>query len=238
MRQHIGKALQTRSQAIRNALIRYNEAVIAVFPLEPPTLKWEQVVEYVFLSDFDLLRDARQDIRERAWAEPTARLTMDQYFKAKRAKEEIIRLNVEIERLVTYIRDEEAYLVEKGEEIRETDAPLAHQVGVYLRERSRFTPLHMKRLRELSLLDGFTGTLEPGVRIATQRGQEEADAITEEMAVDKDGDVQGAEMVVDSEGNAGSDEEKDDDEDEDEDGDNETLAAMLDILHFDGPGDG
>lgn len=61
MRKHIGKALQTRSAAIHTALDHYNTAALAV---TPPclTLKWEEVVEYVFLSDFDLLRDAQQDI--------------------------------------------------------------------------------------------------------------------------------------------------------------------------------
>ncbi|KAF8181477.1 hypothetical protein K438DRAFT_1601622, partial [Mycena galopus ATCC 62051] len=53
---HIAKALQARSKAVRNAIDRYNAAAIA---LEPPmaTLTWEQVVEYTFLADFDILRD-------------------------------------------------------------------------------------------------------------------------------------------------------------------------------------
>jgi len=34
-----------------------------------------------FLADFDLLRDARQDISQRPWATPAGRLAMDLYFK-------------------------------------------------------------------------------------------------------------------------------------------------------------
>ena len=60
-----------------------------------PTLDWDQVVEYTFLADFDLLRDTRQDIRSRPWATPAARLAMDSYFKVLHAAEEIERLNVE-----------------------------------------------------------------------------------------------------------------------------------------------
>ncbi|KAJ7825761.1 hypothetical protein B0H14DRAFT_3088555 [Mycena olivaceomarginata] len=56
LRKHIAKALQTRSKTIRTALGRYNAAATS---LDPPcrTLKWEEVVEFTFLSDFDLLRD-------------------------------------------------------------------------------------------------------------------------------------------------------------------------------------
>ncbi|KAG6851987.1 hypothetical protein C0991_001368 [Blastosporella zonata] len=101
MRKHIGKALKTRSQAIRTALERYNMAAALVTPAKPP-LAWEQVVEYAFLSDFDLLRDCRQDIRERRWARPAARLAMDSYFKMERAQEEIERLNTTANQIVSY----------------------------------------------------------------------------------------------------------------------------------------
>lgn len=62
-RKHIGEVLQKRSAAIWTALDQYDTAARA---LQPPrtTLKWEDVVEYVFLSDFDLLRDARQNVQD------------------------------------------------------------------------------------------------------------------------------------------------------------------------------
>ncbi|KAJ7692509.1 hypothetical protein B0H14DRAFT_3100781 [Mycena olivaceomarginata] len=57
---HIVKALQARSKAVCNAIDRYNAAAIA---LDPPvaSLTWEQVVEYTFLADFDILRDTRAE---------------------------------------------------------------------------------------------------------------------------------------------------------------------------------
>ena len=69
MRKHIGKALQARSPAICTVLERYNTATLA---LNPPhrTLQWKEVVEYTFLADFNLLRDAHQDISQRIWATP------------------------------------------------------------------------------------------------------------------------------------------------------------------------
>jgi hypothetical protein len=109
LRKHIAKALQSRSQAIRTALDRYNTAARAL-PIPRRQLEWKEVVEYAFLADFDLLRDARQDISHRPWATPAGRLAMDLYFKIQRAREEIDRLNIEVKRVATYIRDEKHYL--------------------------------------------------------------------------------------------------------------------------------
>ncbi|KAJ7816298.1 hypothetical protein B0H14DRAFT_2374708 [Mycena olivaceomarginata] len=165
LRKHIAKALQTRSKTIRTALGRYNAAATS---LDPPrrTLKWEEVVEFTFLSDFDLLRDLEGNAAIRPWATPAARALMDTHFKILRAKEEIQRLNIEIRRLVTYIRDERDFLVAKEEEIRETDPNLAFFVHRYRMERGHFDDTHMKRLRKLQATykERFTGTLEPGVR--------------------------------------------------------------------------
>ncbi|KAF6742011.1 hypothetical protein DFP72DRAFT_994703 [Ephemerocybe angulata] len=109
LRRHISKSLQTRSQAIRTALERYNNAAAAMKPARP-SLSWDQVVEYAFLADFDLLRVSREDIRSRQWAQPIPRAMMHQYFKIQRAREEIHRLDIEIRRVVTYIQDERAFL--------------------------------------------------------------------------------------------------------------------------------
>jgi len=62
LHKHIGQALQKRSSAIHTALDRYN---VAAATLTPPrlSLKWDEVVEYAFLSNFDLLRDACQEFK-------------------------------------------------------------------------------------------------------------------------------------------------------------------------------
>ncbi|KAJ7736059.1 hypothetical protein B0H14DRAFT_3097554 [Mycena olivaceomarginata] len=164
LRKHIAKALQTRSKTIRTALGRYNAAATS---LDPPrrTLKWEEVVEFTFLSDFDLLRDPEGNAAICPWATPAARALMDTHFKILRAKEEIQCLNIEIRRLVTYIRDEWDFLVVKEEEIRETDPDLAFFVHRYHMERGCFDDTHMKRLRKLQATykERFAGTLELGV---------------------------------------------------------------------------
>ncbi|KAJ7066860.1 hypothetical protein B0H15DRAFT_925973 [Mycena belliarum] len=80
MRKHIAKALQARSAAVKTALETYNAAAARLRPPRPP-MTWEQVVDYAFLSDFDLLQEGREDIREQPWAKPAGRLAMDVHFK-------------------------------------------------------------------------------------------------------------------------------------------------------------
>jgi hypothetical protein len=164
MRKHIANALKARSRAIRTALDKYNIAATALVPPRQ-LLDWEQVVEYAFLSDFDLLRDTRQDIRSRPWATPAARLAIDQSFKLRRAKEEIKRLNIEIRRFATYMRDEDAYLRLKESSIVVSNPALANQIAIHRMERGRFNVHHTDILRKIYLLKGFTGTRELGTHL-------------------------------------------------------------------------
>ncbi|KAF8166890.1 hypothetical protein K438DRAFT_1484281, partial [Mycena galopus ATCC 62051] len=97
------------------------------------------------------------------WAQPAGRAAMDQHFKLLRADEELLRLNIEIRRFVTYMGDEEAFLVREEGRLREEGKEgLAHQVGLVRMERARFTTLHMSRLVKLSKEPGFTGDITPG----------------------------------------------------------------------------
>src|SRR5271168_2133139 len=156
LRRHIGKALKARSQAIRTALTKYNSAAAE---LQPPRveLSWDEVVEYAFLADFDLLRDTRQDIRERPWATPAARLAMDSYFKILRAREEIMRLNVEIPRFATYLHDEDIYLRAKETRIQPTDPTLANAIRIHRLESGRFNQHHSLTINKIVCLKGFSG---------------------------------------------------------------------------------
>ena len=140
-----------------------------------PLLSWENVVEYAFLADFDLLRDTREDITTKSWAKPASRLASDSYFKMERAKEEITRLNVEIRCVVTYMRDEERFLRRRESEIKGGDPSLAHQIHIIRMERGRFTDIHMARFIKLAHNPGFNGTLNPGISVdpSLHEGEEE-----------------------------------------------------------------
>ena len=153
--------------AIRTALTQYNAAAKA---LGHCTLEFDEVVEYVFLADFDLLRDTRQDISTRPWASPAAQLAINTYFKLCQAEEEVIRLNVEICRMVTYLVDEERYLQACETLYQDTHPALAHQISRYYSIHSRFTQLHLRSLKKISCLPGFSGTLTPGISVSHSPG--------------------------------------------------------------------
>ena len=107
--------------------IGYN---ITAQSLSPPhhTLTLEEVVKYTFLSNFQLLQDTCEDISQRPWASPMARLVLNMFFKMCRAQEEIIRLNVEIHCFVTYLQDKDWYLHACEEKLPTSHPTLAYQI--------------------------------------------------------------------------------------------------------------
>lgn len=91
---------------------------------------------------------------------------MDKYFKILRAREEIARLNIEIRRVITHLRDEEQFLLHKENEQKPVNAVLAHQIHLYRLERLRFAEIHIRRFKKLEATPGFTGTLTCGTAIS------------------------------------------------------------------------
>ncbi|KAF8166437.1 hypothetical protein K438DRAFT_1921486 [Mycena galopus ATCC 62051] len=148
MRSHIAKSLQAQSKSIRKAIDKYNTVALS---MDPPmlSLAWDEVVNYCFLAEFDILRDTRDSIRSRPWTRQNYRVAMDSYFKILRAQEEIKRLNIEIKRVVTWINDEDLFLRKKEDEYQESDPALAVQISHFW---------------TLAKLPGFTGSVSPGVR--------------------------------------------------------------------------
>ncbi|KAJ7585883.1 hypothetical protein C8J56DRAFT_787886 [Mycena floridula] len=163
MRKHIGQAVKTRSQAIQTALENYNNAAANLMPPRP-ALDWDTIIECAFLSEFDMLRDSRQDIREKPWAKPAGRSLQAQHYKILRAREEIIRCNIEITRLWTHMADEKAMLEAREQELSATNPALAYQVRQHRLERGRCDAIHIKRLTKLAKDPRFTGALTIGKR--------------------------------------------------------------------------
>ena len=233
LRKHIGKALQARSSAIRTALNRYNTATQA---LSPPrqTLHWKEVVEYAFLADFDLLRDARQDISQRPWAKPAARLATDLHFKISRAKEEIERLNVEIPRVATYIWDEDRYLRLCEEQVHVFNPPLTHHIFLHRMERARFDTHHIRRLKEISQLKGFSGSIAPGQSVdvmASASASIPNIKAPDDMSVEPPG--LGTQLDIVPQTPADKDTKEDlEDEEETEDAVEEVSSALYDVLRI------
>ncbi|KAJ7692021.1 hypothetical protein B0H14DRAFT_3531662 [Mycena olivaceomarginata] len=163
MRDKISKALKTRSEAIRRAIVIYNDAAAQ---LTPPRqrLTFAEVIQMISLAEFDVLRDTRQDIRLLPWAQPARREAMVLHFGIKRAKEEICRLNVEIKRLLTYLVDEHVDYYRAVAANIIVNPPLAIELQRRWRHSSRISATICKRIMQTSRLVGFSGTIFPGQR--------------------------------------------------------------------------
>jgi hypothetical protein len=153
----ISKAMKSRSKAIQNAIAKYNEAAGRMNPPRRP-LDWQRIADYNLVEEFELLRDAREDIRSARWSSEEVRETMKLHQKVKRADEEIQRLNVEMRRLYTSIIDEHT-LFTRVEAMLESE----HRIGVLgaLREfsgrRRRINRVLLAQLQEITRLKGYSG---------------------------------------------------------------------------------
>lgn len=221
LRKHIGKALQTCSAAIRAALSQYNAAAKV---LGHQTLEFEEVVEYAFLADFDLLRDMRKDISTRPWASPTAHLAINMYFKLCQAEEEVVHLNVEIRRVVTYLIDEDRYLRACEALYQDTNPALAYQISRYCAIRSRFTPLHLHTLEKISHLPRFRGTLTPGISVS--RGPGDSAHVPQRVPIQS---VLSSPPICTDDGEEEADEDLDDDHGDDLEEQCEALQHILSV---------
>ncbi|EIW73883.1 hypothetical protein CONPUDRAFT_68205 [Coniophora puteana RWD-64-598 SS2] len=156
----------TRSQAIRNAITRYNAAAAAMNPPRPP-LEWSKVSHYGFLDEFTLLRNTRQDITSRPWSKPVQREAMRSAFRVQRAQEEIERCNVEVRRLHTAIIDEETHFASVVARLRVEGSVLLTVTEDFCLRRSRVNRRLMDRITQIHELRGFSGEMTPGVRNGT-----------------------------------------------------------------------
>ncbi|KAG2114526.1 hypothetical protein DEU56DRAFT_933756 [Suillus clintonianus] len=164
LRQQISKALQRRSQAIRNALSRFNLQAAALVPPRPQ-LTWKDIVEYSFLGEFDLLRQSRSDIRTLDWTKPAHREATVKYFKLQRAREEIQRLNIEIRRLRTAIHDEELTVNATINSLLVSNKPVGLELQRQWRSRAAINAAHLFRLDRIMSQAGFSGKRGLGTRL-------------------------------------------------------------------------
>lgn len=147
---------------------------------------------------------------------------MLEFFKIIGAENELMRLHVEIKRLVTYIRDEERKVLGKAAELQAEDPALALQLRLYWEERGRYNNLHRKRLFAIRRLPGFnqadnhyfvpgTHVSEPEVPVGDLHSQDRVDVVMADSWDDDDDD-------------------SDDDDDDEEPGELDSrIAVVLDV---------
>ncbi|THU85589.1 hypothetical protein K435DRAFT_822380 [Dendrothele bispora CBS 962.96] len=166
MRTHISQALQKRSQAIRNAVRRYNAAATALDPPRP-TLDWSKVSHFSFLDEFNILQDTRHSVFDKPWAQANIRETMKRYRRVSRAREEIVRCNVEIRRLHTSIVNEDLEFDSILKRLQLEHSPNYGPVHEYIERRRGVNRLLMEQIQRTYSLPSFTGIKTPGIRKQT-----------------------------------------------------------------------
>ncbi|OCH83864.1 hypothetical protein OBBRIDRAFT_815682 [Obba rivulosa] len=156
MRTHIAKSLQTRCKAIRNAVTMYNKAALSLDPPRP-TIDWTKVSHFSFLEEFNLLRETRNDIRDKPWTRPLVREAMKKSRRIARAREELQRCNVEVRRLHTAIEDENGQLHAVLDVLQKERHPMHGAVADYAKHRIRVNKSLLSCIGQIYKLEGFTG---------------------------------------------------------------------------------
>jgi hypothetical protein len=162
----IAAGLKARSKAISTAIQEYNRCAAQLVPRRPP-LEVDRVLEYVFLAEFDLLRDSRFQIQGHPWTRPGEREAMNKYFKLCRAQEEVTRLCIEARRFTTWLDIEERTLHSTLHKLKETNNNLWFQVARRLEYISQVHKRHRQYLRWVQSHPNWEGPTGPGIPLET-----------------------------------------------------------------------
>ncbi|KAK7689644.1 hypothetical protein QCA50_007437 [Cerrena zonata] len=160
----LAKSLQKRSKAIRKAVATYNAAAAAINPPRD-RIDMSEITEYNFIEEFALLQDTRNDIRHKPWAKPLYREVFRLRHRIARAKEEILRCNVETRRLYTSIHDHDLLFKDTLAKLKSDESSLYGAVRDFVIRRTRINLALLARVQQISTLDGFTGDISVGVRV-------------------------------------------------------------------------
>ncbi|KAG0697078.1 hypothetical protein DFH29DRAFT_984415 [Suillus ampliporus] len=137
----ISKAIVKCSGAIRTALDKYNKLAVSQNPRRP-TLQYSEV--------FDLLKYSQHKILTKPWMNPTHCEMVVKHFKVLHAREEIIRLNVEICWLQAWIVTEDTDMEQVAADLELTNGPLAAKLQI-------INTVHHDHLMRIYCLEGYTG---------------------------------------------------------------------------------
>ena len=126
----------------------------------------EEICQYNYIEQFALLQDTRNDLRNKPWAKPLYREVFKLRHRIERAREEILRCNVETRRLHTSIRDQA--ILFRSVLTQSDGSPIYGAVREFITRRIRINYALLNRIAEIQGLEGFTGELTPGVRIGAE----------------------------------------------------------------------
>jgi hypothetical protein len=230
---HIAKSIQKRCTAIQNAVKTYNAAALSLTPPRS-TVDWSAVSHYNFIEEFSILRDTHQDIRNKRWAQPVIREMMKRAQRIARAHEEIIRCNVELRRLQTWIHDEDRFFVTVLERLKTSGQLLYHPVLDFCTRRRRINAEILIRITQTQALEGFTGALTPGTRkgLATDEAAAAGEAAAEEEAAAAEAAEAAEAAAAEAEAAAADEEDEDSDPGSDLDEDDDLAHEFDKVMNF------
>lgn len=166
VRTQIAKSLQVRSKAIRRAIKTYNAAAAKLTPPRAP-LDWSKVSHYTFIEEFELLRDTRNDLSDKKWAQSSTREHLKRARRIRSAQDEIARCNLEVRRLHTAILLENAELDAAVQSSRDERNPIAGAIAEHSQRRQAVNARLLAVIGRIHALRGFTGDRTPGRRKGT-----------------------------------------------------------------------
>ncbi|KAI0685332.1 hypothetical protein BC835DRAFT_1310064 [Cytidiella melzeri] len=164
MRTHIAKSLQTCCKTIQRAIKTYNAAAAMLDPPRP-ALDWSRVSTFNFLEEFTLLQDTHNDIRDKEWSKPAIREAMKLRHRLARAQEERDRLNVEVRRLHTAIRDEALLFSQVLRRLKSSNNSLLGATSDFVTRRTKGNNHLRARIQQVYALEGYTSVKAPGTRL-------------------------------------------------------------------------
>ncbi len=198
MRTSIWKGLKARAKAIRTALNKYNRLAALMKP-PAPVLQWKDVVNYTFISKFDLLRNTyahHTEVVSAVWTVPRNREVATKHFKILCARAELPRLDRELQRLDTSIELERREYARAVNETLSADPLLAAELREQYQSRRRVHNVHLARIAAVRALPGYTGSFERGIPLSRGRelfeGDEETIVQTARNVLGTEGDGGGA----------------------------------------------
>ncbi|KAG9092876.1 hypothetical protein FRC06_011763, partial [Ceratobasidium sp. 370] len=159
VRVQMAKGIKRRERAVHSALARYNKAAMAV---KRETLGFKELTDHAYLANFDFLKYSEHGAQDAEWSRPVNRRCVEAWQKIERAREEITRLNIEIRRVYTHLRDEEDFLAHQYNSIKSSQPALAHALLARMQLAVRANQRIRRDLESISSLKGFTGKLEYG----------------------------------------------------------------------------
>ena len=141
-------------KAVSSAVKTYNEAASR---LGQPTLVLDDVLKYVFIGEFDMIRMSRFGLSHQPWARKAEREAAVDFFKLQRSHEEIQRLNIEIRRLYVHIFHSETKLQLALNDLETKGSPLAFQMKKRRDALRSLNVVHLRRLQDVQSWPSYSG---------------------------------------------------------------------------------